>query len=63
MTYGVAAVYHETDLNPPRERTPAVHIKDRTANMEDMMLAFTVEKSMAFSTVGMKIAFLVYIFH
>ena len=57
--YGIAPVYSEGDAAPkPVKEKTAVHILDRRANLEAMLLAFLVELNMPFTAAGELICFL-----
>ena len=49
-TYGIAPVYSDGDSVPKPSQVPtAVHILDRVANMEAMLISFLAERNLSFT--------------
>ena len=52
--YGLSAVYSGQQHEPQRNQRSIVHLLDRVANFEAMLVAFIAEKNLSFSISGKK---------
>ena len=52
--FGLSSVYSGHQHEPQRNQRSTVHLRDRVANFEAMLVAFIAEKNLSFSISGKK---------